>query len=98
MSTYYEIQNTVVDWMIARGIDEATAARYVTSELDGLATVGRATSLAELHDLPAEHQTKGGLNERVRDHMLAAGAFTALRDALDDVYDNARLRSGSDAD
>ena len=98
MSTYYELQNTVVDWMVSRGIDEATAARYVTSELDGLATVGRATALNDLHDLPAEHQTKGGLNERVRDHMLAAGAFAALRSALDDVYDNAQLRTASTDD
>mgnify|MGYP002279956159 CR=1 FL=1 len=93
MSTYYEMQNTVIEWMTSRGIDESTAARYVLSELEGLATVGRVTPVDRLADLPAEHQTKGGLNERVRDHMISAGAFAALRAALDDVYDNARLRS-----
>ncbi len=93
MSTYYQMQNTIIDWMTTRGVGESTAASYVLSELEGLATVGKATPVGRLVDLPAEHQTKGGLNERVRDHMASAGAFAALRAALDDVYDNARLRS-----
>lgn len=93
MSTYYEQQNTLIDWMVSRGIDRETAALYVRSELDGLAAVGREATPDKLDDLPAEHQTRGGLNERVRDHMIAAGAFTALREALDDVYDNAVLRA-----
>lgn len=92
MSSYYEAQNTVIEWMRSRGIEESIAADYVRSELVGLATVGRATPVAGLEDLPAEHQTKGGLNERVRDHLLDAGAFGAFRAALDDVYDNAQLR------
>lgn len=93
MSTYYEMQNTVIDWMTSRGIDEATAASYVLSELDGLSAVGSATPVERLHDLPVEHETRGGLNERVRAHMSTAGAFDALGQALDDVYDNAELRS-----
>jgi pyrroline-5-carboxylate reductase len=93
MSTYYEMQNTVIDWAASRGVDQSLAARYVLSELDGLAAVGASTPVADLHSLPEEHQTKGGLNERVRNAMLAHGSFAALRDALDDVHDNAQLRA-----
>jgi pyrroline-5-carboxylate reductase len=92
MSTYYEMQNTVIDWMRSRGIAEEVAAEYILSELEGLAAVGRGTPGAQRGDLPAEHQTKGGLNERVREHLTQAGVFTRLRDALDEVYDNANLR------
>lgn len=93
MSTYYEMQNTVINWAESRGVDRARAAQYVLSELDGLAAVGKQTSLEDLDSLPAEHQTKGGLNERVRAAMLNQGTFQNLRSALDDVYDNAQLRA-----
>jgi pyrroline-5-carboxylate reductase len=93
MSTYYELQNTVIDWMSSRGVPDALAARYVLSELDGLAAVGLSTPEERLGELPIEHETRGGLNERVRAHMTRAGAFAALHHALDDVYDNAELRS-----
>ncbi len=93
MSTYYELQNTIIGWMSTRGIDEDTAARYILSELEGLAAVGKATPVERLGDLPGEHQTRGGLNERVRRTLGEQGWFGDLASALDDVYDNAVLRS-----
>lgn len=92
MSTYYELQNSLIDWIAAQGIDAATASRYVRAELDGLAAVGWATPDAERADLPQEHQTRGGLNERVRDRLLETGWFDSLVRAIDDVYRTARLR------
>jgi pyrroline-5-carboxylate reductase len=92
MSTYYEMQNSLIDWISAQGIDEATASRYVRAELDGLAAVGWATPDAERADLPREHQTKGGLNERVRARLLEIGWFDDLVGAVDDVYRTVTLR------
>jgi pyrroline-5-carboxylate reductase len=92
MSTYYEMQNSLIDWIAAQGIDESTASRYVRAELDGLAAVGWATPDAERTDLPLEHQTKGGLNERVRSQLLESGWFGQLVSAIDGVYRTARLR------
>lgn len=92
MSTYYEMQNSLIDWIAAQGIDEATASRYVRAELDGLAAVGWATPDDERADLPQEHQTRGGLNERVRDRLLEIGWFDSLVGAIDDIYRTARLR------
>ena len=92
MSTYYEMQNALIDWIAHRGIDEETASRYIRAELDGLAAVGLATPDADRRELPLEHQTKGGLNERVRAQLLEAGWFEALVDAVDNVYTGALLR------
>lgn len=92
MSTYYEMQNALIDWVAAQGIDAPTASRYIRAELDGLAAVGLATSDADRPDLPAEHQTKGGLNERVRQQLLEAGWFDELTGAIDAIYRAARLR------
>ena len=92
MSTYYEMQNALIDWIAAQGIDESTASRYVRAELDGLAAVGWATPDSERAALPLEHQTKGGLNERVRARLLESGWFDELTGAIDDVYRTARLR------
>lgn len=92
MSTYYEMQNALIDWITAQGIDEPTASRYIRAELDGLAAVGWATPDTERRDLPHEHQTRGGLNERVRARLLEAGWFDELVTTIDGVYQTARLR------
>lgn len=92
MSTYYEMQNALIDWIAAQGIDETTASRYIRAELDGLAAVGWATPDADRAELPLEHQTRGGLNERVRARLLEVGWFDDLVGAIDDVYRAARLR------
>jgi pyrroline-5-carboxylate reductase len=96
MSTYYEMQNRLIGWIAAQGIDEQTASRYVRAELDGLAAVGWATPDDQLAALPAEHQTKGGLNERVRAQLLETGWFDDLVGSIDDVYRTAQLRSSAD--
>jgi pyrroline-5-carboxylate reductase len=92
MATYYEMQNALIAWIAAQGIDEATASRYVRAELDGLAAVGMATPDSQRADLPAEHQTKGGLNERVRAGLLDLGWFDTLVDTIDGVHRTAVLR------
>ncbi|MFM7597144.1 MAG: NAD(P)-binding domain-containing protein [Actinomycetota bacterium] len=93
MSTYFELQNRVIDWITDHGIDEAIASRYIRSELDGLAAVGQVTPDSRRGDLPGEFQTKGGLNERVRAGLLDRGWFDALPGELTEIYDNAVLRT-----
>jgi len=93
MSTYYEMQNSIIDWTVERGLDRSTSALYVRSLLEGLAAAGRHADEADLDALPAEHQTKGGLNERVRAGLMTDDWFGQLRRQLDDIYDNAVLRN-----
>lgn len=92
MSTYYEMQNALISWIADEGIDEATASLYIRSLLEGVAAVGKVTPEAERGQLPVEHQTKGGLNERVWATLLEAGWFDTLTGAIDGVHRTARLR------
>ncbi|MDQ2082797.1 NAD(P)-binding domain-containing protein [Xanthobacteraceae bacterium Astr-EGSB] len=83
MSTYFQFQNTVVDWLEARGVDPAAASGYVASMLDGLAATGMANQGAARLALPELHETKGGLNEHCRRDLAASGWFAAITAALD---------------
>jgi pyrroline-5-carboxylate reductase len=93
MSTYYQMQNSIIDWAVEHGLDRSTSALYVRSLLEGLAAAGRHADEADLDALPAEHQTRGGLNERVRAGLMTDDWFGQLRRQLDDIYDNAVLRT-----
>jgi len=75
MSSYFELQQTLVGSLIGQGVPIETASLYVRSLLAGLAGTAHLTSLDMQSALPGLHQTKGGLNERVRQHLLAAGWF-----------------------
>jgi pyrroline-5-carboxylate reductase len=93
MSTYYEMQNSIIDWAVGRGLDRSVSTLYVRSLLEGLAVAGRHAEEVDLDALPALHQTRGGLNERVRAGLLADDWFGRLNRQLDDIYDNAVLRA-----
>jgi len=82
MSTYFQFQNTVVDWLESRGVAPATASDYVASMCEGLAVTGMAASSADRAALPAQHETKAGLNERCRQTLMATGWFGELATML----------------
>lgn len=94
MSAYFELQNTLIDWIVEHGIDESVASLFIRSELEGLAAFGKITADDLREELPAEFQTKGGLNERVRAQLIGQGWFEDVRTALTDTYDKAVLRPG----
>lgn len=75
MSSYFELQAALVARAVATGVPAAEARTYVTSLLSMLAGTARRTPPDRFAALVGEHQTKGGLNERVRDELLAAGWF-----------------------
>lgn len=93
MSTYYEAQNRIIEWISAQGVAPDTASLYIRSELEGLAAVGKQTPESHRLALPAEHQTPGGFNERVRGGLMDQGWFDALVGQVDSIYRNAVLRS-----
>ena len=84
IAAQYEQLRTAADWLAGRGVPPARADRYVRSMFAGIIGQAAATdnSLAELR---AEAQTQGGLNEQALRTLEAAGVFTALSRALDQV-------------
>lgn len=82
MSTYFELQRMLIEVGSAAGLSEADARGYVVSLLSMLADTARHTKPEDFGKLVEEHQTKGGLNERVRAALLARGWFDVPRDIL----------------
>ena len=66
----------------AGGAPPEEARRYVVSLLGMLADTARRTAPEDFGRLVEEHQTKGGLNERVRARLLAEGWFDTAGVAL----------------
>lgn len=75
MSTYFELQNALIDWLRQRGVSDENARAYVTHILAALGGTALSTDEAGLAALPAEHETKGGLNQRVRQGLKERGWF-----------------------
>jgi pyrroline-5-carboxylate reductase len=82
MSSYFELQRALIEVGTAAGIAEAESRRYVVSLLGMLADTAQQTPPDAFGHLVEEHQTKGGLNERVRAALLAQGWFDVPRAAL----------------
>jgi len=82
MSTYYELQRALIAAGTGAGLSESDARGYVVSMLSMLADTARRTPDALFGNLVDEHQTKGGLNERVRATLLAKGWFDVPAEAL----------------
>lgn len=93
MSSYFELQRTVVDWLFSTGLPEQTSHDYVTALLLGLATEGRATQPEDRAVLPVEHETPGGLNEQVRRALTDAGAYETLTATLARMHLERRMRA-----
>ena len=82
MSSYYELQRALIDVGTSAGLSEANARGFVVSLLGMLADTAKRTPPEAFAQLVEEHQTKGGLNERVRATLLEQGWFDAPRTAL----------------
>ena len=86
MSTFFEFQNTVINWSTGHGLDPEIAHAYATSLFKGLATEAMHAPTSELPEMPREHETPGGLNESVRNALMQAGMFTKLNEALEHIF------------
>jgi len=95
MSTYFQFQNTIVDWLETRGVAPEAAYGYVASMAEGLAATGLATASADRADLPERHETKAGLNERCRQTLTASGWFGELAAMLDRLEQASLRPTGS---
>jgi pyrroline-5-carboxylate reductase len=83
LAGFFEYLSTQTDWLEARGIPPADARRYVAATYAGALASMKAVDAPDFAELSAEYATPGGVNEQVARELREAGAFHALRDALD---------------
>ncbi len=83
MSTFFALQGALIRWLQGRGATPEGAAAYVRSLHRALAETSQQAAISELPALVAEHETPGGLNQRVRIGLDGQGWFDALGSALD---------------
>jgi len=86
MSTYFQLQTTLVGWAAGKGLRREVAADYVAALVQGLAAEGAGVPADRLDSLAVEHETPGGLNEQVRRALTDAGLFAELTHQLDDLH------------
>jgi pyrroline-5-carboxylate reductase len=85
MSAHFQMQNSVVDWLRARGISAAQSSGFVRSLYIGLGELALRDERRG-GSLPPEHyETKGGLNETARAYLARVGWFDEMARVLDVV-------------
>ena len=82
MASFFEMSLAAIDWLEEEGVPKGMGRDYVMAMFAALGETGLETELAALDDLPAEHATPGGINERCLDHLRDAGWFREYRDGL----------------
>ena len=86
MSSFFELQKTVLGWMTDRGLPPTLSRDYLSALFGGLATEAASVPVERLVDFPVEHETPGGLNEQVRLALTRTGTFDELRRELDALH------------
>lgn len=85
MSSYFELQNALISWLGQRGVTDENAGAYVRAMLFALSSTAYSASEAELDHLPVEHETKGGLNQKVRQKLQGLGWFDQPARCFDEI-------------
>jgi pyrroline-5-carboxylate reductase len=90
MSTFFELQQTAVDWLVAQGFDQGAARHYMSALFEGLAREAARAPVEQGARLAVEHETPGGLNEQVRTALTDLGTFDELRTVLSRMHHERR--------
>ena len=85
MSSFFAMANAGVAGLGAHGVPRDGARDYLMAMYRALAATGQAAAADALDDLPARHETPGGVNEACRAHLSGLGWFDAYRGAIDAV-------------
>ena len=91
MSTFFELQRTMAQWMADNNVPMSRASLYTRSLFESLSFVARTVESDESLVDPADHETRGGLNERTRARLAEAGWFRRMKEELDHLQQT-RLR------
>ena len=86
MAPFYEMQRTMSDWLVKKGVKRNNAQKYITSLFLALSEDAVVNSKNNLKELVKESQTPKGLNEQGVNELTKAGFYKSLEKTLNSIY------------
>ena len=85
MAPFYELLNTMSNWLVKRGINRNEAQSYITSLFVALSEDAVVNSKKDLKYLVKESQTPRGLNEQGVKELKKAGFYRSTEKTLNSI-------------
>ncbi len=85
MAPFYELLNTISNWLVKRGVKRDKAQKYVTSLFVALSEDAVVNSNKDLKYLVKESQTSKGLNEQGVKELRKAGFYRSTEKTLNSI-------------
>ena len=85
MAPFYELLNTMSNWLVKRGVKRDKAQKYITSLFVALSEDAVVNSNKDLKHLVKESQTPRGLNEQGVKELKKAGFYRATEKTLNSI-------------
>ena len=85
MAPFYELLNTMSNWLVKRGVKREKAQKYITSLFVALSEDAVVNSKKDLKYLVKESQTPRGLNEQGVKELRKAGFYRSTEKTLNSI-------------
>ena len=85
MAPFYELLNTMSNWLVKRGVKRDKAQKYITSLFVALSEDAVVNSNKDLKHLVKESQTPRGLNEQGVKELRKAGFYRSTEKTLNSI-------------
>ena len=85
MAPFYELLNTMSNWLVKRGVKREKAQKYITSLYVALSEDAVTNSKKDLKYLVKESQTPGGLNEQGVKELRKVGFYRSAEKTLNSI-------------
>jgi pyrroline-5-carboxylate reductase len=85
MAPFYELLNTMSNWLVKRGVNRNKAQSYITSLFVALSEDAVVNSKKDLKHLVKESQTPKGLNEQGVKELRKAGFYKSTEKTLNSI-------------
>ena len=85
MAPFYELLNTMSNWLVKRGVKRDKAQKYITSLFVALSEDAVVNSNKDLKYLVKESQTPRGLNEQGVKELRKAGFYRSTKKTLNSI-------------
>jgi len=86
MASYYNMLNTMSNWLVKRGVKRQDAQKYITTLFLALSEDAVVNSKKELKYLVKESQTPKGLNEQGLKEMNKKGVYKSVINTLNSIH------------